>query len=85
MAANLSTKKVIYAALAGNLLVATTKGGAAVWTGSSAMLSETVHSFVDTLNELLLLYGFTGPADVRTWCTLSDMVAKSTFGALSWR
>jgi divalent metal cation (Fe/Co/Zn/Cd) transporter len=58
MAASLSTKEVIYAALLGNLLVAVTKGGAAVWTGSSAMLSETVHSFVDTLNEALLLYGF---------------------------
>ena len=58
MAANSSTKKVVYAALLGNFLVATTKGGAAFWTGSSAMLSETVHSFVDTLNELLLLYGF---------------------------
>jgi divalent metal cation (Fe/Co/Zn/Cd) transporter len=58
MAANSATKKVVYAALLGNFLVATTKGGAAFWTGSSAMLSETVHSFVDTLNELLLLYGF---------------------------
>jgi cation diffusion facilitator family transporter len=57
MAANWSSKQVVYAALAGNLLVAVTKAIAATWTGSSAMLSEAVHSFADTGNEVLLLYG----------------------------
>jgi cation diffusion facilitator family transporter len=57
MAAQLSSKTSVYAALIGNLLVAITKAIAAAWTGSSAMLSEAIHSFVDTGNELLLLYG----------------------------
>ncbi len=52
-----SSKKVIYAALVGNALIAVTKFAAAVLTGSSAMLSEGIHSTVDTGNQLLLLYG----------------------------
>ncbi|MBC7576358.1 MAG: cation transporter [Tardiphaga sp.] len=57
MASASSSKLVIYAALAGNLLVSITKFGAAAWTGSSAMLSEGVHSLVDTVNQALMLYG----------------------------
>jgi cation diffusion facilitator family transporter len=57
MAARSSSKRVIYAALAGNFMVALTKFGAAWWTGSSAMLSEAIHSLVDTSNQVLLLYG----------------------------
>ena len=51
------SKLVVYAATAGNGLIAITKFIAAAYTGSSAMLSEAVHSVADTGNQLLLLYG----------------------------
>lgn len=51
------SKKVIWAALIGNSLIAVTKFIAATITGSSAMMSEGVHSLVDTGNQVLLLYG----------------------------
>ena len=49
--------KVIFAALIGNALISITKFTAALITGSSAMLSEGIHSLVDTGNQVLLLYG----------------------------
>ena len=52
-----SSKKVIIAALLGNTLIALTKFVAAAMTNSSAMLSEGIHSLVDTGNQILLLYG----------------------------
>lgn len=53
----LSSRRVIHAAILGDLLIGLTKLTAAAWTGSSSLLSEGVHSIVDTGNGFLLLYG----------------------------
>lgn len=55
--AKTGSRKVVVAALLGNGAVAATKFAAAAVTGSSAMLSEGVHSLVDTSNQVLMLYG----------------------------
>ncbi|EDM36734.1 predicted Co/Zn/Cd cation transporter [Pedobacter sp. BAL39] len=49
--------KSIYSALAANLLIAITKFIAGAFSNSSSMISEGIHSLVDTINQVLLLYG----------------------------
>ena len=49
--------KSLYSAIIANLLIAVTKFIAGAFTNSASMISEGIHSVVDTLNELLLLYG----------------------------
>jgi cation diffusion facilitator family transporter len=58
----------IYAALAGNVAVGGVKLLAFLFSGSSAMLVEAIHSAIDTLNQCLLLFGLkrgAKPADSR--------------------
>src|ERR1700719_2655307 len=57
-----STVLTVWAALAGNLMVALAKSVAAAMTGSAAMTSEAVHSLIDPVNEVLLLYGISRSA-----------------------
>ncbi|MCZ6740684.1 MAG: cation diffusion facilitator family transporter [Alphaproteobacteria bacterium] len=57
-----ASRKVIFAALFGNLVIAVIKFAASAFTGSSAMLAEAIHSVVDTGNQGLLLYGIRAAA-----------------------
>ena len=52
-----ASKLSLYGGVAANIAIAISKFVAAYFTGSSAMLSEGIHSLVDTGNSGLLLYG----------------------------
>ena len=56
LAAN-GSARVVYAALAGNVAIAVAKFVAYGISGSSAMLTEAIHSLVDSVDQLLLLIG----------------------------
>src|SRR5918999_874912 len=51
-----SVRTILYA-LGANLAIAVAKTGAAIATGSSSMLAEAIHSYADSGNQGLLLWG----------------------------
>src|SRR5437763_454078 len=57
MSAHTTSTRTLMVALLANLGIAVSKFAAAAITGSSAMLTEGVHSVVDSANQLLLMWG----------------------------
>ena len=57
MAGKADSVRTILYALGANLAIAAAKTGAAIFTGSSAMLAEAIHSYADAGNQGLLLWG----------------------------
>lgn len=94
-----TTMRNVQRALAGNFIIAAAKLAAAISSGSSAMLSEFVHSVVDCGNQALLLVGLNtskhapdrshpygyGKA-IYFWALVSvcNSSSSSSFGLQSW-
>ena len=57
MSAGADSLKSIFFALGANFLIALTKTGGAIYTGSSSMLAEAIHSYADCANQALLIWG----------------------------
>ena len=57
MAGKADSVRTILYALGANLAIAAAKTGAAIFTGSSSMLAEAIHSYADAGNQGLLLWG----------------------------
>ena len=77
-----STRAILFA-LGANFAIAVAKGVAAFFTGSSAMLAETVHSLADCGNQGLLLLGMK-QAKRRPRPTIRWAMARRSISGRSW-
>jgi len=53
----MKSRSFLYISLAVDLIIAVAKFVAAAFTGSSSMISEGIHSVIDTISQLLLIWG----------------------------
>jgi len=58
MAQEMKSRSFIYISLGVDLMIAASKFVAAAITGSSSMISEGIHSIIDAISQVLLLWGF---------------------------
>jgi len=58
MAKQMKSKQFIFISLGVDLIIASSKFVAAAVTGSSSMMSEGIHSIIDAISQVLLLWGF---------------------------
>ena len=61
-----NSSSAIFYAFAANLIIALAKTGAALWTGSGALIAEAIHSFADCGNQILLYIGMKRAAKTAT-------------------
>ncbi|HJV61156.1 MAG TPA: cation diffusion facilitator family transporter [Albitalea sp.] len=64
MSASSNSLRSIFFALGANLAIALAKTGGAVFTGSSSMLAEAIHSYADCGNQALLIWGLRESRDL---------------------
>lgn len=90
------SRRAVFAAIAGNVLITVSKFIAAAFSGSAAMLAESIHSLIDTGNGALVLYGMRRshkPADLEHpfgyghelyfWTMLVGMIVFGLGGGMS--
>lgn len=53
----MKSRLFLYISLATDALIATSKFVGAAFTGSSSMIAEAIHSVIDTVSQLLLIWG----------------------------